>query len=153
MLDASIQSTIDIDAPIERVWSILLDLTSYSEWNPFTPRIDATLRVGEPVVLHVAMKPHKKRRIVQHEVCTIHDPSRWELGWGMRMGLDLVLRAHRVQRLTPLSNHSTRYFTEDRFSGCLVPLVMMLYRDDIQRGFDAAAQALKARAEAWATRA
>lgn len=152
MLDASIQSTVDIDAPIERVWSILLDLASYPEWNPFTPRIDATLRVGEPVVLHVAMKPGKKR-IVQREICTIHDPSRWELGWGMRMGLDLVLRAHRVQRLAPLSKHSTRYFTEDRFSGCLVPLVMALYRKDIQRGFDAAALGLKARAEAWAMRA
>lgn len=145
-MEASIQSTIDIDAPIDRVWAILTDLDSYAEWNPFTPTIESTLRVGDPVVLHVAMKPGKKR-LIQRETCTICDPERGELGWGMRMGLELILRAHRIQRLTSLPNGVTRYFTEDSFSGWLVPLVMKLYRADIQRGFDAAARGLKARAE------
>lgn len=146
MAETIIESAIDIDAPPERVWSILVDLASYAEWNPFTPRIDASLRPGEPVVLHVAMKPGKKL-LVQKESCTVNDPARHELGWGMTMGPAFVLRAQRIQRLTPLPSGGTRYWTGDSFAGVLTPLVMALYRSDIQRGFDAVARALKQRAE------
>lgn len=146
MPHALIESTADIDAPPERVWAILVDLASYGAWNPFTPRIDASLRVGEPVVLHVAMKPGKKL-LVQRETCTANDPAARELGWGMTMGAAFVLRANRIQRLTPLPSGGTRYWTGDAFSGLLVPLVMSLYRADIQRGFDGVARSLKERAE------
>lgn len=142
----TIESTVDIDAPAERVWSILSDLSRYGEWNPFTPRIDASLVVGEPVVLHVAMEPGKPL-IVQREVCSANDPARRELGWGMQMGPAFVLRANRVQRLIELGPGRTRYYTADAFSGLLVPLVMGLYRAHIQRGFDGVARALKERAE------
>jgi len=141
-----IASTIDIDAPAERVWAILADLSRYGEWNPFTPRIDASLVIGEPVVLHVAMKPGKPL-IVQREVCSANDPAKWELGWGLQMGPAFVLRANRIQRLTRLGSERTRYDTSDTFSGLLVPIVMGLYRADIQRGFDGVARALKERAE------
>jgi hypothetical protein len=141
-----IQAQSDIDAPIEQVWSILLDLERYAEWNPFTPRIDATLVVGEPVVLHVAMKPGRKR-LVQREQCSANDPVGFELGWGMTMGAPWLLRANRVQRLTRRPDGGTHYFTEDVFDGALVPLVMALYGADIQRGFEGVARALAVRAE------
>lgn len=142
----TIESTVDIDAPVDHVWSILVDLARYREWNPFTPRVDASLVPGEPVVLHVAMKPGR-RLLVQREVCTANDPARRELGWGTTMGAPFVLHANRVQRLTELPGGRTRYFTADTFAGLLVPIVMGLYRADIQRGFDGVARALKERAE------
>lgn len=141
-----IEASCDIDAPIDRVWSILADLARYGEWNPFTPRVDATLRVGEPVVLHVAMRPGKKL-LVQREMCTANDPAARELAWGTTLGARFLLRANRVQRLTELPTGGTRYWTADTFAGALVPIVMALYRADIQRGFDETARALKARAE------
>ena len=147
MPNATIESTIDIDAPIDRVWAILVDLAAYAEWNPFTPRIDASLRVGEPVVLHVAMKPGAKLR-VQTEICSANDPAAYELGWGMTMGAPFLLKANRIQRLTPLPGGGTRYDTRDAFSGVLTPLVMALYRAHIQRGFDGVARGLQQRAQA-----
>ncbi|MDQ3036100.1 MAG: SRPBCC domain-containing protein [Myxococcota bacterium] len=149
MAETIIESAIDIDAPPDRVWAILVDLASYAEWNPFTPRIDASLRPGQPVVLHVAMKPGKEL-LVQTETCTVNDPVLRELGWGMTMGPAFVLRAQRIQRLTSLPSGGTRYWTGDSFAGLLTPLVMSLYRSDIQRGFDAVARGLKERAESHA---
>ena len=35
-----------IDAPLERVWSLLTDLAAYSEWNRFMPRVRGDLRPG-----------------------------------------------------------------------------------------------------------
>jgi hypothetical protein len=142
----TIESSIDIDAPPERVWSILVDLDAYGSWNPFTPRIDSTLRVGDPCVLHVAMRPGEDR-IVQKEVITANDPGARELGWGMTMVAPFVLRANRIQRLTATPSGATRYWTGDTFSGAMTPIVMALYRADIQRGFDEVARALKRRAE------
>ena len=35
-----------IEAPFERVWSLLTDLASYPEWNRFMPRVTGDLRPG-----------------------------------------------------------------------------------------------------------
>ncbi|MDX2089585.1 MAG: SRPBCC domain-containing protein [Kofleriaceae bacterium] len=141
-----IRAQSDIDAPLSRVWDVLVDIPRYAEWNPFTPRIDTTLEVGSPVVLHVQMKP-TGARIVQTEYVRVVEKEH-ELSWGMTMGAPFVLRALRRQVLTPLSETRTRYETSDAFHGLLVPVVMGLYRVHIQRGFDDVARALKARCEA-----
>ena len=45
---------IEIDAPLDRVWEVMLDTASYGEWNPFVQRADcAAPRVGEAITLHV----------------------------------------------------------------------------------------------------
>lgn len=141
-----IAATIDIDAPRERVWSILVDIPRYAEWNPFTPRIETTLKIGEPVILHVQMKPGQAT-MRQPEVMTSYVEGE-ELGWGTTMMHRTVLHANRTQRLTDLGGGRTRYVSVDRFQGAIVPIVMALYGKHVQRGFDETAAALKRRAEA-----
>jgi hypothetical protein len=48
-------ASIEIDAPLDVVWSVMLDTAAYGEWNPFVERIDGDSppAVGVPVVLHV----------------------------------------------------------------------------------------------------
>lgn len=141
-----IAAEVEIDAPREKVWSILVDLARYPEWNPFTPRIEATLKVGDPVILHVQMKPGQKT-MRQPEVMTSYVEGQ-ELGWGTTMVHGAVLHANRTQKLIDLGGGRTRYETVDRFEGAIVPLVMALYGRHVQRGFDETAAALKKRAEA-----
>lgn len=140
-----IGSTIDIEAPRARVWSILVDLARYPEWNPFTPRVEASLQIGDPVILHVQMKPGEPT-LRQPEVMTSYVEGE-ELGWGTTMMHRVVLHANRTQRLVDLGRDRTRYESIDRFEGAMVPLVMALYRQHVQRGFDETARALKSRAE------
>jgi hypothetical protein len=140
----SITAEIEIDAPVERVWNILVDLDSYPQWNPFTVRVDSTLEVGSTVDLYVRMKPNKE--IVQREIVTVVEPNK-KLSWGLTMGAKFLLFTDRYQVLEALGPNKTRYFTSDDFSGVLTPLVMMLYGKHIKRGFDGIAAALKERAE------
>jgi hypothetical protein len=140
-----IAATIDIDAPRERVWSILVDIARYPEWNPFTKRIEATLKIGDPVILHVQMKPGQQT-MRQPEKMTSYVEGE-ELGWGTTMVHPAVLKANRIQKLIDLGGGRTRYESVDRFEGAIVPLVMALYGKHVQRGFDETANALKARAE------
>ncbi|HVL01755.1 MAG TPA: SRPBCC domain-containing protein [Dongiaceae bacterium] len=136
---------VEINAPREKVWPILLDLKNYSQWNPFTYRVVTTLQIGDPVDLYVRFK--RRGEVVQQEqVRIVQAPER--LAWGMKMGADFLLRAQRDQVLTALDGNRCSYQTWDAFSGLLTPLVMVLFKQDIEDGFNAMADALKIRAEA-----
>ena len=50
-----VRAEVEIDAPIERVWKILTDTDGYDAWNPFTPQVETTLRIGDPVHLRVRL--------------------------------------------------------------------------------------------------
>lgn len=141
----AIRAEIEIEAPIAQVWSVLRDIPNYAKWNPFTPRIDTTLVLGTPVILHVAMKKGKPL-LVQKETMSRYEEGRL-MAWGDVMGTASLLRFERVQELTALGPSRTRYFTEDAFSGLLLPIVMRLYGHHIQRGFLETAEALKGHVE------
>ena len=140
----AVASSIDIHASVDTVWRILVDLDNYHTWNRFTPKVETTLEVGSPVLLHVQMTP--KKMLLQKEWVREVTPRR-ELSWGMTMGHPFFLAAARSQTLTPLDEHTTRYQTVDKMSGILVPLVRLLYGKKIKRGFDALAEGLRVRAE------
>src|SRR5689334_12467203 len=46
---------VDIDAPIDVVWQVMLDVEAYGEWNPFITRAECPCppKVGDPIRLHV----------------------------------------------------------------------------------------------------
>ena len=134
---------IDIHAPAEAVWSILVDVEKYGEWNPFSTRVDTTLEVGSPVDLYVDMGLFK---IKQPELIQAVEPPEM-LAWGMTMGARFLLFTRREQRLEVLGESSCRYHTNDAFNGLLAPLIVGLLGRIIRRGFNDVARALKARAE------
>lgn len=49
----SIQTSIDIEATPERVWSVLADLSAYGRWNPVFTEARGWLAVGAPLDLSV----------------------------------------------------------------------------------------------------
>jgi hypothetical protein len=130
---------IEIDAPLAQVWAILLDVANYAHWNPFTPRVETTFAVGSPATLHVVMNPRHRR--TQYEVITAFEAER-QFAWSSIMPLGL-LKANRWQLVEALDQAHTRYRTYETFQGLLVPLIMALYRADVQHGFDTMSAALK----------
>lgn len=144
----ALRAEIDIAAPREIVWAVLTDLSRYPEWNPFTTRIDGTLGEGADLVLHVALRPGHKEKRQRQRVVALVAPDR--IAWRTYVGTPTLLRAQREQLLTSNAAGTTHYSTTDSFSGGLVPLVMSLYRKDMERGFATMTQALKARAEVLA---
>ena len=73
---------VEIDAPASLVWEVLLDLPRDGEWNSFDPRIESTLRLGDPV--HVEARIAGTGRSVRvSEILVAIEPER-RLAWEMR---------------------------------------------------------------------
>ncbi|MCO4770795.1 MAG: SRPBCC domain-containing protein [Deltaproteobacteria bacterium] len=139
-----VRSEIEIEAPLEYVWEILTDLGGYAAWNPFTPRAESTLRVGDPIHLDVRLTGEKISRSV--DTITAMEPGK-ALCWHMKVGASFLLVAERCQTLVALDGDRTLYRSEEHTTGVLAPLLMLLYGAAMQRGFDDCAAGLKRHAE------
>ena len=147
-----IHSEADIDAPRDRVWSILTDLDRYPDWNPFTVRVRSTLELGASVELRVRMMGGLFGRWPggwyqsQTEFVRAFEPGR-KVAWGDDRMLGGKVTAIRTQWLEDLPGGRTRYVNEDAIGGPLEALVIRFFGSSMQLGFDRVAEALKARAE------
>jgi hypothetical protein len=138
--------TVDIEAPQAFVWDVLLDYPSYPLWNPYTVRVDSTCKLGDPVDLYLP-DPNKPGELLhQREWICVVDPPR-QFAYEMLPTPELDVHARRDQYLEATGPQTCRYWTTDVFSGQLAAMVMEHSGDWVKAGFDAVAEALKARAE------
>jgi hypothetical protein len=146
-------ASVEIDAPLEVVWAVMLDTDAYAAWNPFIHRAEtaATPAVGNPIVLHVRWANGRGARSPERisaldgpesdgEVTTATLSYVYE-GLPSRLGL---VRGVRHQRLAQRAGGLTSYDTVEEFSG---PLVMLAGPNRVAEGFARHAAALKQRAE------
>ncbi|WP_161880269.1 SRPBCC domain-containing protein [Deinococcus alpinitundrae] len=136
-----------IDAPVEQVFERLADFSRYPEWNPFTVRVIGPQRaeVGQRLTLQVRWT--RGGGTTSPEVVTRVSPPDvqgmavliWRYDHLMaRLGL---LRCERVQTLSALPDAQTHYVSVETFRG---PLSRLTPLKQVQRGFEAQAQALAA---------
>jgi hypothetical protein len=150
---------VHIDAPLHVVWAALVDFVAYPEWNPFIVRVDGPEvleTTADALVLHVVL-PDGRAREVPVQVTDAVEPHPDALGhvawlawsftdWPARWGL---LGSNRMQRLVQGLGRETVYHTEEAFEGLLAPFVPL---EQVQAGFEAQAEALKAYCESLVTR-
>ncbi|MET0839970.1 MAG: SRPBCC domain-containing protein [Marmoricola sp.] len=148
------RASVEIDAPLDEVWAVMLDTASYAAWNPFVVRAECASppRVGDPIVLHVRWATGRGTTSPER-ISVIEDPHddgkgvrRATLAYvyeGLPAKLGLV-RGTRFQRLAQEPGGPTRYDTVEEFSG---PLVRLAGPGRVQDGFRRHAEALKRRCE------
>ena len=142
------RSEIDIDAPVEKVWNIIIDLERYSEWNTFTPRMEAKqIVVGEEFLLDCQMTEKQLLRD-EKEVFLAYEPERYRVCWGTsRTKGRPGIKSYRWQICEPVNDKRTHFINYEEFHGILAPLVNLLYGKKLHRAFVGYCQDLKKRAE------
>ena len=92
-----IQTSIDIDAPCEKVWAILVDFPNYEAWNPLTVKVKGEAKVDAVVKLHVQLGG---QRMVRSHVISRVDENE-ALCWTIRTRQPWLMRGERCQTITP----------------------------------------------------
>ncbi|MFT7590054.1 MAG: hypothetical protein ACI959_002276, partial [Limisphaerales bacterium] len=71
-----ISSSTDINSPIDKVWEVLTDISSYHKWNSFTPKIDININeLNSDVMLYVKMNSDSDKIIKQKETLLLFEPE------------------------------------------------------------------------------
>jgi hypothetical protein len=139
----TISTVVEIDAAPARVWSVLVDLPAYREWNPFIVEAAGNVAVGEKLSLHMAL-PGRAPMSIKPRLLVV-EPER-ELRWKGRLVVPGLFDGEHAFILTPLENGRTRVDHWERFGGVLLPIAKGLVYDGTVQSFHALNAALAKRA-------
>ena len=140
-----LRTEIEIDAPAGRVWRLLTEFDAYPDWNPFLRR--ASGEVKEGARLEVYMQPSGGRGMTFRPTVIRAEPNR-EFRWLGHLGVSGLFDGEHSFVIEPLDGNRVRFVQSERFTGVLVPLMMLMIEKDTRRGFEEMNQALKERAQA-----
>lgn len=130
-----------INAPADRVWSVLTDVEAYPEWNPFFVKAEGKLAVGNE--LDVTMQPvGKSAQSFSPEILEL-EPRR-KLVWRGRLGIPGLFDGTHYFFIEPVSASSVKFRQREEFSGIFVPFVGF---DPYEKGWEKMNAALKRRVE------
>lgn len=138
----AIEAEVEIDAPAEVVWEVLVDLDSYAEWNPFVVEAEGSVARGERLTVRIE-PPGSRGATFRPVVLAAERARRFE--WLGRFLLPKVFDGHHQFLIHPLGGDRVRFVQREEFSGVLVPV--FLDEDATAQGFGAMNEALKQRVE------
>lgn len=140
-----VSDTVEIDAPPEAVWAVMVDFERYPEWNPFTVKVDAVLEMGARVVLHLPDPTNPGSTFENVEwISAIEPPFHLQYNTGAEIP---GIHAVRDQWVADLGGGRSSYRTTDAFTGEIAAYVFETQGPWVTAGFNATARALKARVE------
>lgn len=149
----TVKASTTIHAPIEKVWEILTDTASYPDWNPFVVKITPTTKPDVGTLMTFTVRWISGGGTTSKELVTgFHPPktsedgtkATWLYSYQGLAATIYMIRGHRTQTLTALSEDVTRYDAQEVFTGWgsfLVPF------KKVKQGFEAQGAGLKAAAE------
>ena len=137
---------IEIDAPPETVWEVLIDLDSYSSWNPFVISSQGIPAVGERLTNRL-QNPGGKPVTLRPKVTAVEPERTFE--WLGHLGIPGLFDARHRFEIEPTPTGS-RLTQSEVFNGVLVRYMKKMLDTQTVKGFDAMNSALKDRAEARA---
>lgn len=140
----TLETTVDIAAPVERVWRTLTDFGRFPEWSRFILAVEGRLQVGQQlnVRLHDGGRPMQMRpRLVALREGT-------ELRWRGAVGAHALFSGEHYFRLEPLGEGATRLTHGEVFSGLLTRFLWKALDTRTRRAFHEFNKALRHRSEA-----
>ncbi len=129
-----------ISAPIDRVWALLTESTTYDDWNPAVISIEGQIELGSTIALVSIVNPKRSFKL---KVTEMEAPNRMVWSDGMPLGL---FRGDRSYELVE-NGTSTVFSMTEEYTGLLAPLITKTI-PDMTESFEQFADGLKAAAEA-----
>jgi len=141
-----LRTEIEIEAPPERVWAILVDLAKYAEWNPFITSARGSVKQNQELQLTLAGSDGNEWA-ERPTVVSVDEPR--ELRWSTKLWFRGLLDGEHFFQLVAVGDRRTRFVNGEDLSGLLVQR-MGNRVTRTARGFVGMNEALKKRVEARA---
>ena len=139
-----LETSIEIKASAERVWSLLMDFPAYPRWNPFVRSIEGVPSAGESLKV-VIQTPGSSGMRSRPEVLAC-EPKR-EFRWKGSFWMTGLFDGEHYFRLEPSTSGGVLFAHGEVFSGLLVPLFRRSLDGATKRGFILMNESLKREAE------
>lgn len=138
-------TSVEIDAPRERVWSVLESLPQYDEWNPFMTRLRGRLATGEPFEFYGTVEGRDYPIEARFVDVRPGEEIRWAGPRSKLLGK--LFGAEHFFRLETLPSSRTRFVHGERFRGLVMPVMWKHFEPRIRKAYEAMNAALKRRVE------
>ena len=118
----SCHTEIIINAPVSKVWNILLDIEHYPKWNPSIAKVWGTLKEGRIIFAHIL--PLKS--VFPLQIISLKE--RQELVWKGTVLSSGIMKGEHYFKLKDLGNGQTELQHGERFTGLVsafIPAVLI----------------------------
>lgn len=141
-----LRTEIEIEAPPQRVWDVLLDFQRYPEWNPFITAVEGEWTVGSRPSLVLSLPESGEMRI---RPTVLRNETARELRWRGVIGVAFLFSGEHFFSLEETSEGRTRLVHGEDFGGFLLRFLNGKLTETA-RAFVFMNHALKKRAESAA---
>jgi hypothetical protein len=139
-----IHTQIDIHAPAERAWQLLLDFNNYSKWNPFIREINGVPNVGAKLEIHLHTASGKTR--IYKPTITKLEPYH-ELRWYGKSFMPGMFNGEHIFTIKTLEPNHKQFLHKEIFTGLGVALAGDRLDRDMYQSFEKMNNAFKAKLE------
>ena len=139
------RTTFPVAASAEKVWEVISDFVSWSEWNPSVPSIKGDLKVGSTCAVKLVMprRPSVKVKVTLTDV----DPGR-RFAWHGNIAHDRFFAGDRSLDIEPQADGTVLATHTEEITGAFFPVFKTLMgRAAIQAHHDRLNAGLRQRAE------
>ncbi|MDH3651194.1 MAG: SRPBCC domain-containing protein [Saprospiraceae bacterium] len=133
-----------IKASVDKVWSALMDFSSYPSWNPFIKSIKGEQRLGAK--LEIVVKPVGGDPVTFRPRCIIHEPPN-KFRWVGHLIVKGLFDGEHIFELKQQEVGHTHLIHREEFRGFLVPIFWKSLKSGTLGGFELMNEALRARCE------
>ena len=140
----SVETAIEIHAPLALAWGILRDFSRYGEWNPLVVRAAGPFVPGEKIEISVRLPG--REAMAFRPTLLILDEGR-EVRWRGSLAVPGLFVGEHAFIMTEREAGILKFVHRERCRGLIVPLLPRHWFERVREGFESMNEALKARAE------
>ena len=126
-----IHTEITLDAPLERVSELLADTSLYPQWHPLFPQVSGEMRVGDAIVVTVALPGIKSFSVRATIREAVHGHR---LGWRYAYRLPGLFSWTYAYEIAELERGRVRFVQDSTYAGLLAPLYYLGMKRPLQQG-------------------
>ncbi|WP_109830178.1 SRPBCC domain-containing protein [Reichenbachiella versicolor] len=138
MAKKEIHTSIQIFAPIERVWQVLTDFENYKSWNPFIESIEGNVELGKTIRVRAGG--------MNFSPIVLDFDANDQLKWRGKLVADVLFSGEHYFRVEKVNDAETTFLHGEYFQGILVSILSGKL-EDTRLGFESMNQALKEECE------